>query len=423
MLPLDGAPSPSFIRALRAALRYLYVPAQLRQNPLLQAFGLDPREGPAALRALILEAIETLRPPAATPPRARPWRAYQSLLYLYVQQFSQAEVAATLAVSTRQLRRHEGAAVQALAEQLWARHGFAESPPAVLAATGQGSEPGDEGEQPSREQELAWLSRSFPTGPADIARLLESAAGTVAPLARAQAVALDCAFPPRLPRVAVQAASVRQALLDLLAAAVRSAPGGRVSVQAESREQQVTIRILAQQPAQVHGAPPADRRESLEMARRLAALSGASLDIGPGEAADGAFDVRLKLAAAEDLSVLVIDDNADTLQLFQRYLAGTRYAFVGAREPQQALDLAASLPPHIVVLDVMLPGVDGWELLGHLREHPRMRGVPIIVCSILPEEALALALGAAAFLRKPVSRTDFLAALDLQAPPPAPADG
>ncbi len=422
MLPLDDAPSPSFIRALRAALRYLYVPAQLRRNPLLQAFGLDPREGPAALRGLILEAIETLRPPAATPPRARPWRAYQSLLYLYVQQFSQAEVATTLALSTRQLRRHEGAAVRALAEHLWAQHGFAESPPALVAPTEQRAEPGGEGDQPSREQELAWLGKSFPTVPADIAGLLQSAARTVAPLARAQAVTLDCFLPP-LPRVAVQAASVRQALLDLLTAAVRSAPGGRVSVQAESREHQVTIRILAEQPAQARGAPPADRRESLEMARRLAALSGASLDAGPGEDADGAFDVRLRLAAAEEMSVLVIDDNADTLQLFQRYLAGTRYAFVGARDPQQALALATSLPPRIVVLDVMLPGVDGWELLGHLREHPRLHGVPIIVCSILPEEALALALGAAAFLRKPVSRMDFLAALDLQAPPPAPADG
>ncbi len=421
MLPLDGAPSPSFIRALRAALRYLYVPAQLRQNPLLQLFGLDPREGPAALRALILDAIETLRPPAATPPRARPWRAYQSLLFLYVQQFSQAEVATTLALSTRQLRRHEGAAVQALAEHLWAQHGFAEGPPPLRSPTGQG--PRGESEQPSREQELAWLGKSFPTGPADIAGLLASAARTVAPLARAQAVTLDCALPPQLPRVAVQAASVRQALLDLLAAAVRSAPGGQVSVQAESREQQVTIRILAQQPAQAHGAPPADRSESLEMARRLAALSGASLDTGPGEAVDGAFDVRLKLAAADEMSVLVIDDNVDTLQLFQRYLAGTRYAFVGARDPQQALDLAASLPPRIIVLDVMLPGVDGWELLGHLREHPRLRDVPIIVCSILPEEALALALGAAAFLRKPVSRLDFLAALDLQAPARAPAGG
>jgi CheY-like chemotaxis protein len=65
-------------------------------------------------------------------------------------------------------------------------------------------------------------------------------------------------------------------------------------------------------------------------------------------------------------------------------------------------------------MDVMLPGIDGWELLGRLREHPHMRAVPIIVCTILPQERMALALGAAAFIRKPASRETLLTALDQQ---------
>jgi len=63
-------------------------------------------------------------------------------------------------------------------------------------------------------------------------------------------------------------------------------------------------------------------------------------------------------------------------------------------------------------LDVMLPGIDGWELLGQLREHPQTSCIPVVVCTILPQEPLALALGAAAFLRKPVSREALLSALD-----------
>jgi CheY-like chemotaxis protein len=70
--------------------------------------------------------------------------------------------------------------------------------------------------------------------------------------------------------------------------------------------------------------------------------------------------------------------------------------------------------PKIIVLDVMMPGINDWELLGQLREHPRLREIPIIVCTILPLEQLALLLGAAAFLRKPVSRELFLQALDRQ---------
>jgi CheY-like chemotaxis protein len=76
--------------------------------------------------------------------------------------------------------------------------------------------------------------------------------------------------------------------------------------------------------------------------------------------------------------------------------------------------LAEEITPRAIVLDVMLPGIDGWELVGRLREHPRTRDVPIVICTILPQEQLAMALGAAAFLRKPVAREVLLEVLDQQ---------
>jgi CheY-like chemotaxis protein len=98
--------------------------------------------------------------------------------------------------------------------------------------------------------------------------------------------------------------------------------------------------------------------------------------------------------------------------LMHRYLEGTRYRFVGVRDPEQALTQAQALSPHLILLDVMLPGVDGWEVLGRLRENPVFRSIPVIVSTILPQEQLALTLGAAAFLRKPASRETLLRTLD-----------
>ena len=60
----------------------------------------------------------------------------------------------------------------------------------------------------------------------------------------------------------------------------------------------------------------------------------------------------------------------------------------------------------------MMPQLDGWELLGRLRQHPRTSYIPIVVHTILPQEELALSLGASAFIQKPVTRQAFLAALD-----------
>ncbi len=59
----------------------------------------------------------------------------------------------------------------------------------------------------------------------------------------------------------------------------------------------------------------------------------------------------------------------------------------------------------------MMPGVDGWEILARLRQHPLTGNLPVIVCTILPERELALALGAAGFLPKPVTRQALLGAL------------
>jgi len=122
----------------------------------------------------------------------------------------------------------------------------------------------------------------------------------------------------------------------------------------------------------------------------------------------------------EQLPVLAIDDNADTIQLMQRYTTGTRYRLLGTHGLEQALDLAEQFSPQIVVLDVMMPQLDGWEVLGRLRQHPLTSRTPIIVCTILPQEELALSLGASGFVRKPITRQSFLAALDRQVAPTEP---
>jgi CheY-like chemotaxis protein len=150
------------------------------------------------------------------------------------------------------------------------------------------------------------------------------------------------------------------------------------------------------------------------MAEQLVRLCRGSLETAWSVEGEDAFAASILLPIAEQVTVLVVDDNADTLQLFQRYLSGSHYRFIGAQDAQRGFALAEGSGPQIIVLDVMMPQQDGWALLGRLREHPRTRRIPIIVCTILSQEELALALGAAEFIRKPVGRTELLSALDRQ---------
>jgi CheY-like chemotaxis protein len=106
--------------------------------------------------------------------------------------------------------------------------------------------------------------------------------------------------------------------------------------------------------------------------------------------------------------VLVVDDNQDTLLLLERYLANSPYTFVGTNQPAQVLTLLQQRSPSLVILDVMLPETDGWSLLAQIKQHPRGRDLPIAISTILPQEKLAHALGADAFLQKPFTAQQLL---------------
>jgi CheY-like chemotaxis protein len=147
------------------------------------------------------------------------------------------------------------------------------------------------------------------------------------------------------------------------------------------------------------------------MARRLAEICDGKLVTVP---TTGGFDVTIILPALGQLPLLAIDDNAGTLHLLQRYTAGTRYRLTGVQDPGRAVAVAQRIHPCAIVLDVMMPDVDGWQILGRLRQHPELAHVPIVVCTILAQEELAFSLGASAFLHKPVTRQEFLTTLDRQ---------
>jgi CheY-like chemotaxis protein len=150
--------------------------------------------------------------------------------------------------------------------------------------------------------------------------------------------------------------------------------------------------------------------ENLSMAQRLMALSGGSLLV------HSRGGVTLTLPLAQPAPVLLIDDNQDALQLFQRYLTGTRYHPVVTRDPVEGLALAQEMMPQTILVDVMLPGMDGWEVLARLRRHPATERIPVIICTILPEEQLAWSLGASGFLRKPLARDELLKTLQTAKP-------
>ena len=110
-------------------------------------------------------------------------------------------------------------------------------------------------------------------------------------------------------------------------------------------------------------------------------------------------------------TVMVIDDNEGLPALFSRYLGESGYTVVGVQNADEGLLLARERPPSAIVLDIIMPGTDGWAVLAQLKADPVTAGVPVIVCSVFNDPGLAGSLGAAACLCKPVSQATLLRVL------------
>ena len=109
--------------------------------------------------------------------------------------------------------------------------------------------------------------------------------------------------------------------------------------------------------------------------------------------------------------VLVAEDDLHSLYLMERYTRSSGCRVLGATQGEKVLALARQEQPAVIFLDLMLPGLSGWEVLQALRADPVTRDIPIIICTALSEADHAREAGAG-YLPKPVYYQDFLNALE-----------
>jgi len=100
--------------------------------------------------------------------------------------------------------------------------------------------------------------------------------------------------------------------------------------------------------------------------------------------------------------VLVIDDDAAARDTMRRFLIKQGFNIALAEDGEEGLRLARAVRPVAITLDVMMPRLDGWAVLAALKAEPELAGIPVVVVSILDQQQIARALGAAEYVIKPV---------------------
>lgn len=403
-------PPDSFIQDIHFALQNLYDPVVLLKSRLVVLLKLESRPNPGlALQDLITSSIEALRPRLDVPLHSNAWRLFNVLTLRFVEQSSQSLVADTLGLSVRQLRRHEKGAEQLLSEFIWKSYHLADS--AVIIENEQNLNTTDEHIKifASQEDELVWLKESIPDTLADVAELIKTTITTINPVILKNGINIFYHIGKETNEVTGPVSIMRQTLINLMLGMVNLQGCTLIDISHEFPDQtRLIIKITTNVKAENLDTNQID--DYLSMAKNLARLFDGeitSLEIPT-------YEVSLLIPLKEKIPVLFVDDNADTLQLFQRYLSGSNYQFYGVQNPDRALNIALEIKPKVVLMDVMMPGMDEWELLGRFRNHPEFEKVPVVICTILPHEELALALGATGFIRKPVIRQAFLSVLDQQ---------
>ncbi len=388
----DESPE-AFIKQVRDALKYLYDLPHLQRHALAQAS--DPSSGRPAespgqqLRRDIIAAIESLSPGPGVPFHAPHARLYNVLHLHHVEGMTVREVAHELKISERQLYRDLRRGEESVATVLWSYRPVRDfrEPDAVHPS--------------SIQAEMARLE-THPR-PTDVRALLQRAQKAVGRMASQHAVILDVEIAPGAAIASTDPVVAQQVLVNALSHAVQQAQPGVMRVTLMSTEEQVSLTLCYAPKAEASGISVLNP-VAAQLVERL------GWRVRQEDEPTGNRIITLGMATFGS-TLLVIDDNEGLIELLERYLTDQSCRVVGALSGQEGLRVLQNLEPDAIVLDVMMPEMDGWELLQRIRTSPRTASIPVIICSVFNDPELAYSLGVSLFLPKPVSREDVLAAL------------
>ncbi len=282
----------------------------------------------------------------------------------------------------------------------------------------------------------------------DAGRLLQDVVATMQALMDKNGNTLVLQAPP-LGTMHQDVTKLRQMLLNLLSNAAKFTQNGTITLSAERFARpdgldEVTLKVsdtgIGMTPEQLQHlfqrfqqADASTTRRfggtglGLSITRAFATMLGGAVDVASAPGQGTTFTLRLPAywqpaqasaidgageAEAGQHPVLVIDDDPAVLDLMTRFLQKDGFAVRTASDGETGLKLAAQLRPSVILLDILMPRLDGWGVLSRLKADPALAPIPVVVVSFVNERGLGYSLGAADYLTKPVEWDHLKQALD-----------
>ncbi len=280
--------------------------------------------------------------------------------------------------------------------------------------------------------------------PTDLREVIQGVLTTATALVKDKPIKLIADVPDELPTIIADTRRIRQVILNLVGNAAKFTEKGHIRVSATYDEREVIIAVedtgigipkdkfhlVFQEFQQVDSS--STRRYGgtglgLPVSKRFVEAHGGRIWFESEEGVGSTFYVALPIGGpgsvkpeeepeveeGENRLVLVIDDDPAVVTLFRRYLERHDYQVVGLTDPSRAVEEVKRLKPYAVTLDLVMPGMDGWQVLQALKSDPTTRDVPVVICSIAGDGVeRGIAMGVTDYLVKPVTEESLFAALE-----------
>ncbi len=379
----------AFVEQVKQALEHLYDFAALQQHPLARYYDQDSdlsaKSAGHKLRYDLIKAIEALKPQPDLHFRDPVARLYNILHLYYVEGLNIQVTAAELGLSERQAYRDLRRGQERVAAVLWNNR----------------LPPPPQQDDFSLESEVARLRLSF--NPVDIGEVFQQATRAIEKLAQQQSVQLGITGDAEPMMLSTDAALAHQIMVSLLSHIVQQMDHARLQAAFASDSARVTLTLS------YVAADGIDVKASFATVIKLAERLRWQFVCDDSAAPE--IEIVLRMTS-QTATIFIIDDNQGWVDLLERFLEGYNYLVVSASGGQDIVEQAQELNPALIILDVMMPERDGWELLQRLRARPATAQTPILVCTVFNDAQLAYSLGATGFVSKPANREQILAALE-----------
>ena len=412
---MDDIKFRQFVKDLGDAYEHIYDLVYLRSHPFIKLpFAGDEvssKERVWQLHHMLLNAIQELDPGAQAPAFSREWRRHRLLVLRYTDGLTPQAVADQLSISRRHFYREHESALEALAEIVWQRYGasaaLAVEPPAESEVTVDLPGTATSRMQLMRLEAAQLVQIEHRT---DLAEVLRRVLALLTDKIATHAIIIDSDVTDETPFVWGDHRLIRQLLLGVIGYLTTIAHHSSLIIRTTHEASKLCLTLEIQSESPIRVPADVDSQASFAAFDELAALSAVTLQPIHDEDCVIGFTVTMTLYAGRR-TILIADDNEDILELFQRYLQAHDYEVLTVNTSRELLDAAKRVQPSAIILDLMMPDQDGWDLLQILQHQPETQSIPIIICSVLRQKELALSLGATAFLEKPISEEELASVL------------